>query len=80
MVYFRYDASSSVITSHADRQVLGCVLLNVVYKGGEKCGEGIYTNKHNTLLVSCEALKAADYHSLGDDIATLLSKICCWKF
>ena len=36
MVYFRYDASSLVITSHADRQVLGCVLLNVVYKGGEK--------------------------------------------
>ena len=35
MVYFRYDASSSVITSHVD-QVLGCVLLNVVYKGGEK--------------------------------------------
>ena len=35
MVYFRYDASSSVITSHAD-QVLEYVLLNVVYKGGEK--------------------------------------------
>ena len=35
MVYFRYDASSSVITSHAD-QVLECVLLNVVYKGGGK--------------------------------------------
>ena len=31
----RYDASSSVITSHAD-QVLEYVLLKVVYKGGEK--------------------------------------------
>ena len=35
MVYFRYDASSSVITSHA-YQVFEYVLLNVVYKGGEK--------------------------------------------
>ena len=48
MVYFRYDASSSVITSHAD-QVLGCVLLNVVYKGGESEGK-ILTN---TILYLC---------------------------
>ena len=35
MVYFRYDASSSLITSHAD-EVHGHVLVNMVYKGGEK--------------------------------------------
>ena len=54
MVYFRYDASSSVITSHADH-MHGCMLLNVVYKGGGK----VFTlTNTNTLIVSSEALKA----------------------
>ena len=38
MVYFRYDASSSAITSHAD-QVLGRVLFKVFFRVGKSVGK-----------------------------------------
>ena len=73
MVYFRYDASSSVITSHAD-QVLGCVLYSMWFIRVGKSEWKVFTlTNTNTLLASCEALKACTALTAQDTAPELIT-------